>query len=117
MTDFYLAEDRHSALRQAYEAGLAVIRHIRPRTLAGRTSACSRGCVTRRLLREAGLDPQERAHLLRTIPATEIVERDAADELWRRRKELFFKPVDGYGGKAAYRGDKLTRVDLRAHPL
>ena len=61
------------------------------------------------LLREAGLDPEERAHLRRTVPATEIVERDAADDLWRRRKELFFKPVDGYGSKAAYRGDKLTR--------
>ena len=34
---------------------------------------------------------------------------DAGDDLWRRRKELFFKPVDGYGSKAAYRGDKLTR--------
>ena len=26
-----------------------------------------------------------------------------------RRKDLFFKPADGFGGKAAYRGDKLTR--------
>lgn len=24
------------------------------------------------------------------------------------RKSLFFKPVSGYGGKAVYRGDKLT---------
>ena len=24
-------------------------------------------------------------------------------------KDLFFKPVDGFGGTAAYRGDKLTR--------
>ena len=28
----------------------------------------------------------------------------------------FFKPVDGYGGKAAYRGDKLTRSVLQQHP-
>ena len=26
-----------------------------------------------------------------------------------RRRQLFFKPVAGYGAKAAYRGDKLTR--------
>jgi hypothetical protein len=32
-----------------------------------------------------------------------------ADELWGRRKALFFKPAAGYGSKAVYRGDKLTR--------
>jgi len=60
-------------------------------------------------LMSAGLAADERNDLLRAIPPTEIVQRDAADDLWRRRKSLFFKPVDGYGSKAAYRGDKLTR--------
>ena len=31
------------------------------------------------------------------------------DDLWARRSELFFKPAAGFGSKAAYRGDKLTR--------
>ena len=31
------------------------------------------------------------------------------DEAWSRRKKLFFKPCDGFGGKAAYRGDKMTK--------
>ncbi len=39
-----------------------------------------------------------------------MVEPAAADDLWKRRKSLFFKPVDGFGSKAAYRGDKLTRT-------
>lgn len=29
--------------------------------------------------------------------------------LWAQRCKLFFKPASGYGSKAAYRGDKLTR--------
>ena len=29
--------------------------------------------------------------------------------MWAARRQYFFKPVDGYGSKAAYRGDKLTR--------
>jgi len=29
--------------------------------------------------------------------------------LWAERRKLFFKPAAGYGSKAAYRGDKLTR--------
>ena len=29
--------------------------------------------------------------------------------LWRERRHLFFKPFAGFGGRAAYRGDKLTQ--------
>ena len=30
-------------------------------------------------------------------------------DLWRERKSLFFKPMRGYGSKAVYRGEKVTR--------
>jgi len=46
---------------------------------------------------------------LSTIPRAVPVYCDNADDLWSRRKQLFFKPVSGHGGKAVYRGDKLTR--------
>jgi hypothetical protein len=62
------------------------------------------------LLEAAGLDADDRTHLLQSIPPTEIVDPEAVDALWRRRRQLFFKPIDGYGSKAAYRGDKLTRA-------
>ena len=32
-----------------------------------------------------------------------------APDLWTRRRQLFFKPATGYGSKAAFRGDKLTK--------
>ena len=110
VTDFYLADERHAALRQAYESGLAV---ITPNPAAHAHWADKRLLAWLRdesLLRAAGLDASECAHLLQTIPHTEIVERSTADALWAHRKGLFFKPVDGYGSKAAYRGDKLTRT-------
>jgi hypothetical protein len=109
VTDFYLADERHSALRRAYEGDLAV---ITPHPAAHARWADKRllsWLTDETLLREAGLDAEDRQHLVRTIPPTEVVTPDAADDLWRRRKDLFFKPVDGYGSKAAYRGDKLTR--------
>jgi hypothetical protein len=109
VTDFYLADARHADLRHAYEADAAV---ITPHPAAHARWADKRLLAWLRdetLLQAAGLDADEREHLLRSIPPTEIVERAAADDLWRRRKELFFKPVDGYGSKAAYRGGKLTR--------
>ena len=110
VTDFYFADPSHAALRRAYEADLAV---VTPHPAAHARWADKRLLAWLRdeaLLREAGLTAEERNDLLRTIPPTEIVQRDAADDLWRRRKGLFFKPVDGYGSKAAYRGDKLTRA-------
>jgi hypothetical protein len=109
VTDFYLAEPRHAALRRASEEDLAVVTPnpaMHARWADKRLLAWLRDEA---LLGEAGLDAGERAHLLKTIPPTEIVAAGADDDLWRRRKELFFKPVDGYAGKAAYRGDKLTR--------
>ena len=109
LTDFYLAEERHAALRLAEERDLAV---VIPNP-AGHAHWADKRLLAalgdEGLLRAAGLDEGERTHLVRTIPRTEFVTPERADELWQRRKGLFFKPVDGYGSKAAYRGDGLTR--------
>jgi uncharacterized circularly permuted ATP-grasp superfamily protein len=43
------------------------------------------------------------------VPQTRLVTPERADALWAQRRQLFFKPVAGFGAKAAYRGDKLTR--------
>ena len=110
VTDFYLGDEQHAALRRAYAEGLAV---ITPHPAEHAHWADKRLLAWLRddaMLVAAGLDAAERAHLSSAIPPTEIVVRDAGDDLWRRRKQLFFKPVDGYGSKAAYRGDKLTRA-------
>ncbi len=47
--------------------------------------------------------------LLAGIPHTEIVRAQHAERLWRERRRLFFKPFGGFGGRAAYRRDKLTQ--------
>ena len=54
-------------------------------------------------------DPATIEVLQQAIPPTRVVDRAAADELWAGRRELFFKPATGFGSRAAYRGDKLTR--------
>lgn len=46
---------------------------------------------------------------LSSIPKAILVTPANAETLWSDRKALFFKPVAGHGGKAVYRGDKLTR--------
>lgn len=116
LTDFYLTDERNAALRRAYERDLAV---ITPHPAAHARWADKRLLAWLRdevLLAEAGLDASEQLTVLEAIPPTEIVEPKNAPDLWARRKSLFFKPVDGFAGKAAYRGDKMTRTAF-AHVL
>jgi hypothetical protein len=109
LTDFYLADASHQALRSAYEAGAIV---LTPHPRAHALYADKRNLVTlsdETLLRKWGVSETD-IHLLKSaIPQTRIVAAEHADALWTQRRQLFFKPVAGYGAKAAYRGDKLTR--------
>jgi hypothetical protein len=56
-----------------------------------------------------GVPAEAHAILVAGVPRTESVTPERADALWAERRKLFFKPAAGYGSKAAYRGDKLTR--------
>jgi hypothetical protein len=60
-------------------------------------------------LSEWGVSSADRRLLKAGVPQTQLVTLARADEFWAQRRHLFFKPVAGFGGKAAYRGDKLTR--------
>jgi uncharacterized circularly permuted ATP-grasp superfamily protein len=55
-----------------------------------------------------GLEPTLLAQL-KSVPRTVLVTPENADDLWKSRKGLFFKPTRGHGGKAVYRGDKVTQ--------
>lgn len=109
LTDFALEEPRHDALRRAYLDGAALLTpHPRAhalyadkRNFALLTDPCR--------MRDFGAPPALAEALRRGIPATVEVTPDNAGGLWRQRRHLFFKPAGGYGGKGAYRGEKLTR--------
>lgn len=60
-------------------------------------------------LKSFGVNKEIRDILLNGIAPTISVEAKNTDCLWAGRKQLFFKPAKGYGSKAAYRGDKLTK--------
>lgn len=109
LTDFYLAEPGHQPLQLAYQAGAVV---LTPDPRAHALHADKRNLVALcqdELLASWGVSPHDRALLKAGVPETRLVTTDLADELWAQRRQLFFKPVAGFGAKAAYRGDKLTR--------
>jgi hypothetical protein len=56
-----------------------------------------------------GVPAETRALLLAHVPHTEVVRRADAERLWAARRGLFFKPAAGFGSRAAWRGDKITR--------
>ncbi|MDO8906047.1 hypothetical protein [Hydrogenophaga sp.] len=109
LTDFYLQADEHAALRIAYEAG-AVVVTPHPRTHA--LYADKRNLITLSdapLLASWGIDTDSLAVLAQSVPTTRLVTTENAETLWAQRRSLFFKPSAGFGSRAAYRGDKLTR--------
>lgn len=109
LTDFGFDEPVHAVLRQAYLDGAAV---VTPHPRAHALYADKRNLVALSddaLLAEWGVDSETRAVLAAAIPRTELLVPDWAEDFWARRKGLFFKPAVGYGSKAAYRGDKMTK--------
>ena len=109
ITDFPLETHRNTALRQAYLDGSVV---VTPHPFGHALYADKRNLVTLSddaLLAKWGVDAETRRVLADVVPRTELVAADRAEDLWARRKWLFFKPATGYGAKAAYRGDKMTK--------
>lgn len=109
LTDFGLETPPHRALLNAYLAG-AVVVTPHPRAHALYADKRNLALLTdAEALQEMGVDAETRALLLEGIAHTILVRKDEAEALWEARKRLFFKPAAGYGSKAAYRGDKITR--------
>jgi hypothetical protein len=109
LTDFYFEAPTSAALRAAWFAQAAVITpHPRAHALyADKRHLARLGDAD--ALAALGVPPATRALLQAHVPRTEIVRPDRAEALWAARHGLFFKPAGGYGSRAAYRGDKLTR--------
>jgi len=108
LTDFMLDSPEHAVLREAYLAGAAV---VTPHPRAHALYADKRNLALLsdpHWLAALGVAREVRETLLAGIPRTEIVSADNAGRLWNERRGIFFKPFAGFGGRAAYRGDKLT---------
>jgi hypothetical protein len=109
LTDFYLAEPASATLREAYLGNAMVLTpHPQAHALyADKRNLAVLGNATR--LQALGVPQATQDILVAGIPATELVLPQHAERLWAERRRLFFKPFAGFGGRAAYRGDKLTK--------
>ncbi|MDR3159818.1 MAG: hypothetical protein LBU11_12635 [Zoogloeaceae bacterium] len=109
LTDFALAAPRHAALAAAYrENAIVLTPHPHAHALyADKRNLCLLSDAG--WLAQSGLAADLQQTLRTAVPRTRKVRPEEAEDFWRTRKGLFFKPADGFGSRAAYRGDKLTR--------
>jgi len=109
LTDFALEAAAHAQLKAAYLAGAVL---LTPHPRAHALYADKRNLVLLTdpdWLAAAGVAPSTQAQLLAAIPRTLAVTAEAAERFWQSRRQWFFKPAAGFGSRAAYRGDKLTK--------
>ncbi|MGJ9417534.1 hypothetical protein ACHAC9_07170 [Massilia sp. CMS3.1] len=109
LTDFMLQAPESRALHDAYcENAVVVTPHPQAHALyANKRNLTILSNAT--ALEELGVHQATINLLVANVPFTESVTASNAERLWSERRTLFFKPVAGYGGRAAYRGDKLTK--------
>ena len=109
LTDFMLEAPESRALHDAYCQD-AVVLTPHPHAHAVYANKRNLTILSDATALEALGVPQATIDILiANVPFTESVTSDNAERLWNERRNLFFKPIAGYGGRAAYRGDKVTK--------
>ena len=109
LTDFYLEQPGSAALREAYlQQAVVLTPHPQAHALYADKRHLALFSDAARL-QALGVPPAAQQILLEHVPRTEVVDAADAQCLWDARRGLFFKPVAGFGSRAAYRGDKLTK--------
>ena len=109
LTDFYLEQPASAALREAYlQHAVVLTPHPQAHALYADKRHLALFSDAARL-QALGVPQATQDILLAHVPHTEVVDAADAQRLWDARRSLFFKPVAGFGSRAAYRGDKLTK--------
>lgn len=109
LTDFSLSGESLAQLRNAYETGSVV---LTPNPHQYAVYADKRNLVVlgdTEYLAKLGASDKDIEVLNTAVPKTQVVTANNAEILWAARKQLFFKPASGFGSRAAYRGDKITK--------
>ncbi|PKO86601.1 MAG: hypothetical protein CVU18_14080 [Betaproteobacteria bacterium HGW-Betaproteobacteria-12] len=109
LTDFSLDTLANAELRTVFAAGGVV---VTPHPFAHALYADKRNLMLLSdpaVLDELGVSAATRAILLAGVPRTVAVRAEEGERFWAERKRWFFKPAAGFGSRAAYRGDKLTK--------
>ena len=110
LTDFYLEQPQHAALRQGFHQCLVCLTP-NPREywlLADKQRLIQ--LTEPDFLAKAGATEQGIAALRKIlIPTFEKSAFPSIDDIWQQRRSLFFKPKRSHGAKSVYRGESVSR--------
>ncbi|MFZ2267991.1 MAG: hypothetical protein WAV95_10505 [Azonexus sp.] len=109
LTDFSLASPANAHLQAVCAVGGVV---VTPHPRAHALYADKRNLMLlsdSAALLELGVPAETQKILLAGIPRTVAVTAEEGEHFWSTRKTWFFKPAAGFGSRATYRGDKLTK--------
>lgn len=110
LTDFYLEQESHGSLREAFLTNVAC---FSPNPHVYWLIADKERLV--QLSRDDfwssyGASTMVRDSIRRVVlPSYDVKNFANLDEIWEKRKSLFFKPKRSHGGKSAYRGESVSR--------
>lgn len=107
LTDFDLSDPMHTVLYEALIQDAAVITP-HPRHHALFADKRNLALLSHPESLEALCVPKPDRDSLLKIPSTQVVTTDNQETLWAARKSYYFKPWDGFGSRATFRGAKLT---------
>jgi len=108
-TDFYLEKPEHASLKKNWLENEFC---LSPQPLEYLLLADKQRQVEWNqagFLEKMGLVPEHIQTLRRHIPFACPLTAQNAEELWQRRKSLFFKPLRSYGAKQSYRGSSISK--------
>ncbi|MFT7109448.1 MAG: hypothetical protein ACI843_001109 [Psychrobacter glaciei] len=109
LTDFYFEESYSRKIKLAYILGTVSV-SPNPRYHALYASKSNLSLLSNiDKISKFSLSEDQITTLVNTIPLTTLVTPENSSELWSNRRNLFFKPATGFGGKAAYRGKGITK--------
>ncbi|MCR1795632.1 MULTISPECIES: circularly permuted ATPgrasp domain protein [Leptospira] len=109
LTDFHLSNPKYRDIKIAWESKAVV---VTPSPLDYDLFANKENLSTFSdldFLKGQGLDSEDIEVLASSVPKTLSLLDEKSDEIWNNRKNLFFKPKEGFGSRAVYYGGKLTK--------
>ncbi|NJL24181.1 MAG: hypothetical protein HC902_02690 [Calothrix sp. SM1_5_4] len=110
LTDFYLEDPAHAALREALAAGAAC---VTPNPKEYWLLADKQRLVQFTqpgFLEQTGAAADDIAAIRKVlIPTFEKSAFASEEDIWSERRSLFFKPKRSHGGKSVYRGESVSR--------
>lgn len=104
-TDFLFETAETRVLRAAWQAGLAVV--------APNPAVYQAYADKNRLLQLAEAKAASPTRLAAVLPALRVT-ADNATELWRSRRNWYFKPLNGFGSRGVLRGEGISRGRFEA---